>query len=364
MGKRSDFGADWSEVVSQWYLGQDPQLPPAEGWAALGTLERLWPKHLTDTLSSPAKAPQVFARSIDIGFSLAACEQLPGFDAVLARIHAGNHAGISEVHVASDLVRLGYKPCLQVPLGKKMLDMAVNAAGETVYVEVVTPETSKAWGEAYSALRELVQRLHNVKPGTNVEVSLLGEPATSDADRVYRELLALPVPPSGDDMVFEIPSLALVRYGPYRSNLVPFERAQERLRSPRLFVTEWTSDGKARTRTTVECAMSDARAEQFIRQESQHFSREESNLLVIDVSAIPGAISSWRPLVKRRFQPTRHTRFGAVGLFQLSPADGRPVISRRWVPIQNPHAIRSVPKALLDGMRVLDGQVRRAAQGS
>lgn len=271
---------------------------------------------------------------------------------------------MSEVHVASDLVRLGYKPRLQVPLCGKKLDMAVNAEGETVYIEVVTPKISLAWGQAWSVLGELAHKLHDAKPGTNVEVSLLGEPETSDTDRVYREISALPAPPAGDDMVFEIPDLALVKYGSYRPTMSPFEQARQRLTSPVLSVVVFTCRGKAGTRTTVGCATLDERAERIIRQESKHFSRDELNLLVMDVSAIPGAISIWCPLVQRRFQPTRHRRFGAVGLFHLSPAEGRPAISRRWVPIQNPHAIRSVPKSLLEGMRRLDGQVRRAAQRS
>ncbi len=47
----------------------------------------------------------------------------------------------------------------------------------------------------------------------------------------------------------------------------------------------------------------------------RHFSREEMNILVMDVSRTPGVLKSRIPLIQRRLQPGTNRRFGAVMLF-------------------------------------------------
>jgi hypothetical protein len=66
---------------------------------------------------------------------------------------------------------------------------------------------------------------------------------------------------------------------------------------------------------------------------------------MIEVGSAPGAFREWQPLIKRRFQPTIHTRVSGVCLFSsdiiLTP-DGRDCLSQTRLLIK-PHAKIPLP---------------------
>lgn len=88
MGKRTDFGANWSDFVANWCSGVTPSISGDEGWRVLGVLERLWPEYLDTVLDKGLKGIAIMVPAIDLGVTLEACEHLVGFDKVLARMSA------------------------------------------------------------------------------------------------------------------------------------------------------------------------------------------------------------------------------------------------------------------------------------
>ena len=110
MGKRTDFGSNWTEVVANWFLGKSPPITDHTGWEALGTLERLWPEYINEVVSKGYKGPTVMSAVIDRGVTLAACENLIGFHEVLERMKQGERPALSEAFFAAELVKIGYVP--------------------------------------------------------------------------------------------------------------------------------------------------------------------------------------------------------------------------------------------------------------
>jgi hypothetical protein len=106
----------------------------------------------------------------------------------------------------------------------------------------------------------------------------------------------------------------------------------------------------------VRFPIDDQRAARLMAAETHQLSRDEINVLAIDLSNIPGGIRDWKPLIQRRFQPNLNRRFGAVVLFtrvnQLHNAN----ILRGYRVLRNPHAYRRVPDALLGAIENLDRQ--------
>jgi hypothetical protein len=96
---------------------------------------------------------------------------------------------------------------------------------------------------------------------------------------------------------------------------------------------------------SVRMAYADDRAEDFLRKEARQLPTNEPGLIMVELSRAPGGIVSWEPVLKRRFQPTIHTRVSAVCLFtsghELTP-DGE-----AWIPeakvIANAHAKYPLP---------------------
>src|SRR5580765_1648870 len=62
--------------------------------------------------------------------------------------------------------------------------------------------------------------------------------------------------------------------------------------------------------------VTDTRAKRLLYGESHHFSRDEMNVLVVDVTKIVTSLNAWSHLIARCFQPEQNRRFGAVVLFK------------------------------------------------
>jgi hypothetical protein len=82
--------------------------------------------------------------------------------------------------------------------------------------------------------------------------------------------------------------------------------------------------------------------------ETHHFSRDEMNILVMDVSKIVSNFDAWCEMIERGLQPNLNRRFGAVAVFTWGRIGEKMSTYDKWRIIVNPHAYRPVPKAVLD----------------
>ncbi len=346
MGKRADFGSNWFDFVANWCSGVPPSIPAEHGWGAISLLERLWPEYLDKVLADGAKGIALMVPMIGLGITLEACENLLGFDKILARMKQGEKGAFSEAKFAAALVKLEYNPILEPQLREKCLDALISVGGENVYFEVISPDTCDAIKTAYEEMRGLTQRIIKENVGMDVNIKLLTEPNTSISDSILAYLETLS--PSTEN-THKMPCVALIKYSTFAPKALSFERKQNDVESPELFVASYnrTKDG-INTRSNVGVSITDERAQRLMSAEADHFSREEINILVMDVSAVPGGIKSWSSLIQRRFQPDINRRFGAVVL--LSSYIESTGISARCSVLQNQYAYKRPPKCLLDAL--------------
>ena len=346
MGKRADFGSNWSDFVAKWCPDVTPSVPCDEGWRALGIIERLFPEHLDKVLADGLKGIAFIAPMIDFGITLEACENLVGFDRLLSRMKKGEEAAFSEAKFAASLVKLGYNPILEPQLREKCLDALITVGGEKVYFEIITPNTCDVMKTAYSEMQSLTQRIMKEYTGIDVNIKLLTDPNTSISDSILTYLKTLS--PSAEN-THEMPDVALIKYSTFTPTALSFEHKQNDVELPELFVAHFnrTEDG-IRTRINVQVSMTDERAQRLMSAEAVHFSNEEINILVMDISRVPGGIRCWSPLIQRRFQPNINRRFGAVVL--LSSRIEAAGISWRCSVLQNQYAYKKPPKCLLDNL--------------
>jgi hypothetical protein len=68
-------------------------------------------------------------------------------------------------------------------------------------------------------------------------------------------------------------------------------------------------------RVVVRVPYSDERAKNFLRREAAQLPTTGPGLVMMHMGNAPGVFTSWEPLILRRFQPTVHTKVGAVCLF-------------------------------------------------
>ncbi len=369
MGTRTDFGFNWSEVVANWYLGKSPPIPEHIGWEALDTLERLWPEYIDKVLSKGHKGLAVMIPVVNRGIILAACERLVGFDEVLERMKQGEQSAFSEAFFAEELMKIGHIPVLGPRLCGKRLDGLVYVQDKQVYIEIMTPELSDVMKQAYSGMNDLADRLTTQNPGANIDVYLLAEPTSHVLDTILN--FVKKIIDSQYNATLEIPDVAFLRYVPYRLQespikkessdlhipmqlLSPFEPVSNTLGLPILIVVCVTRKEGVISRVSIQFPLTDERAERLMIGEAHHFSHQEMNLLVMDVSGIPGGIRSWSALIQRRFQPKRNRRFGAVVLFASHMQIKNATVKTQWSVLQNPYAYRPLPESLLNAIMRLN----------
>jgi len=346
---RSSLAIPWREFVSHWCLDWEPGFTEADLGVALETLERLLPEHLDHFETSGVRGLWPTMNTVHLGLLLSRTEKLSGFHGVFSRMQAGDESALTELECADALVRVELEPALAVPLNGKLLDAAFVYAGRMHYVEIVAPNRSDAIQEAETMLSQFGALLFERIRGMTVEV--LFEPDIGK-EQAGALLAAISEAPAGPQ-IHLLPGVGRFRkdaaLNAHVASAIPREGE-----SPLLAIVSTAFGGQADTTYLLQLPIDDQRAQRIFDAELHHFSRDEANLLFIDVSQVVGRLASWMPLIERRFQPAINTRIGAAVLFDHATVVGQNRIWERWKVLQNPHARVPVANELVDAIRALD----------
>jgi hypothetical protein len=341
VGRRADLGFDWNEIITNWYC-TSLQIVPEVGWEALGTIERLYPQAIDETLRSGGNT-FAMVRLIDVGSVLALTEHLEGFSSVFSRMRSGEHAAMSELAVAAGFVRLGYRPTLEPEVLGRRPDCSITVEQDAeVLFEVVTPESAEVMRGIQEGLTETVRRGLDIVPGTCVNIVFVTDPSTAAREIVLDTVFRSGFPTQGE-RVLEIPNVAHIRVCQFKQETMapdPVALGQVMLGAVALRINPKESG----TRVNAKVAFTDERADRFLEDEAKHFPGDTCNVVVMDLSGVPTTMKDWRLLLERRFQPKVNRHFSAAILFRALPeAKG---IVREWAVVPNPYARRPLPDSL------------------
>ena len=83
---------------------------------------------------------------------------------------------------------------------------------------------------------------------------------------------------------------------------------------------------------------------------------------MVDMSIVPGAFSVWKPLIRRRFQPTIHRRVGGVCLFRggLTSSQNGENWALDTKTLSNQYARNPLPSWIVNEMNEAGLQVEQA----
>jgi hypothetical protein len=350
MATRADFGNSWREVVENWCAGFALPVEEQVAWNSLQTMEDLWPEYLDNVIAQGIRSRLVMADVVDYGGTLQACRDLDGFARVLQRLKAGDAGALAELKFGASLAAAGYLAVLEPELNGNRLDAVIEEGAERVFVEVISPELSQVMQRAEEVLGILAGVLSARTPGLITDVYLLSEPGQDSIRQILEFVLSAPQP----SVVHEIPGLAFVAIRPFDPRIELTKSNFIDRGSPAIGIVSANREGHLPSLVMVRLPIDDQRAARLMAAEAHHFSRDETNILAIDVSNIPGSIRDWMPLIERRLQPNLNRRFGAVVLFtrvnQLHNAN----VVRGYRVLRNAHAHRPVPEAILAAISNLD----------
>jgi hypothetical protein len=344
-----DIVSQWSKFVTYWCMGTEPAEPPADVDRAFRTLRRLWPEYLNDMEARDNRSIFMVARAVSLGLTLAACEQLSGFEGVLARIRRGEHSAQAELEFAAALVRSGLTSELEPEYESKRLDCSVQINSERVFAEVIAPETSDVIKDAYAAMQRLGATVTEQTPETDTEILLEADPG-DQFDAILASVAATPL----DGTVHYVEGVGWISRVPSVSH-PPGQQQRITDKAPGQYLFSVTRNFEAiPTRATVHLPISDERAHRLFAAEYDHFSQAERNILVVRTTNVPGGMNEWLSLARRWFQPTRNRRVGAIILYDQAIGGRPPARRQHWRVVENPHAYITVPDSLIKSIRALD----------
>jgi hypothetical protein len=342
------------EVIQQVWLGNSPvtvALPRIiEGFnIAERHLGNDWVEDQRDRPGHALSGAMAVLPVFSMGVRLLAVEQAAGFSRLLARLRLGDRAAISELAAAHLAVRglndvqVQFETPVQVGDRVKVPDFCLSKDNCSVFVEVTAPDRSDAAKMAQVFLGKVLFRFENHPKPLSAHVLLLREPSDEDIDTIVSVISRLSVEINA--CFEEIPEIAIVGTNhtpPGLIEVIDYGRDF----GPLLCQASWTSENGIPTKSiAVRIPYSDTRAAQILKTEALQLPPDHPNLVIIDISSVPGALSTWEPLILRRLQPKINTRISTVCLVRwetLLKEIGFALVPEVRL-VVNPHASKPLP---------------------
>lgn len=143
MTTRKSLASSFEDFVKVWASGSPLQIQADVGWSALGSLEKHWPGLIEDTLAEGVKGSTYAATLVDAGLVFEATKTSRGFTGTLERLRNGQTSAFRELTAAALLSKTGLSVELEPLLDSRRPDVSFVYGNQTVFVEVVTPNSSE-----------------------------------------------------------------------------------------------------------------------------------------------------------------------------------------------------------------------------
>ncbi|MHB8730847.1 MAG: hypothetical protein ACYDAB_03540 [bacterium] len=315
----------------------------------MSALVKHWPERAQALLAEPARGLGVIVGAIDLGLVLADAAELPGFDAVLSRVRAGDRSAESELTVAAVLARTGLAPAFGVQAGTKVPDIAITTGPTITFIEVIAPNRAEIVKEFTQRIEEIASSIAAANPSMNVEFFLDGDLDEVDLVALTKQVAEAPC----SDEIQDIRP-----YGRFLKRAFTFPPVVSRaIPSATLGTVLGVAKGAVQPSTGTLAAVRgpvfDARAKRLVVAELHHFTKTNPNVVVIDTGNVPGGFQDWGPSITRCFQPTQNTRISAVVLYQTGLLGIPLAVHRAWKIMVNQYAANPLPQAILQAFSAL-----------
>lgn len=355
----------FDDINTDWLAGGRLAVPPNEVVDSFNRVERIlghdWieASRLRSGLKIRGTLPTLGV--VTTGQMLASLDGVNGDAAkLILKLKNGDESAFAEL-TALHLVRSGtptamieLAPVVKIEAHDREPDFRVCLAGQpSVYVEVTKPDVADAQVRARSILNRLAALVLPIKRSFSLEVFLRREPTDGEVD-VLSERVPHFCRMEGNRST-DIPGLAILslnRSAPGQVALLEHEGEPD---TPRLGCARvMRGPGEPHRHIAVRMPYSDDRAELFLKRKAKQLPDDSPGMIMVEMSGASGGMKAWEPLLRRRFQPTIHTRVSAVCLFTSGHEASPP--GEAWIPetklLLNQYARLPLPEWIIAGLRM------------
>ena len=359
------------EIERDWLGGEHVNLPPDAVVGAFAAAERVRGREwVLNTTSTPGGgrtwgfAP--FLRVYAFGKAAQAVEGAPGIDELLRKLLEDDAAAYSEL-IAIYLLR-SRRPQANVEIGPQVTvgkrerrpDFRIRLEPSPwTYVEVTQLNASRPSTRTQEVLSRIADQVISVPRPFILEIVFWREPAEGEEDEIVRLAYQCCQEPDGHRADLRDLASLMVKTGEaglvVPSILPPDDGT--RMSIARSVV----GPDQPNRQIMARVPFADQRAEDILTAEARQLPKDESGLVMVDVTRQPTAFQSWTELVPRRFTPVQHTRVGGVLLFMFATTITPQGLA--WLPyvklIANPHARTLLPGWINDVIEDARAESRR-----
>ncbi len=346
----------WEDIKSDWLAGGRLALAPEDVVDAFNRVERAfgrdWIKSSRMSYGSPARGTAPTLHIVTMGQRIASLDGVTGAEALLERLRQNDPSAYAEgaaiylLQSGQTDVSVELAPSVVVGDRLRQPDFRARHKDEAwTYVEVTQPDVSEAHKRIDTILARLTNLLRSVKKPFALEVFLRREPTKSELEYLAERIPAFcAVDGTNSEVLPESLGLLFRNYSKPGEVVLQEHKGEEK--RPRLVrVQAIRGPTEPHRHVVVRMAFADERAEAFLKKEARQLPTDAPGLIMVHMFRAPGGFKHWEPLLRRRFQPTLHTRVSAICLFEsgLEPtANGEAWIPRAKL-LLNPHARLLLP---------------------
>jgi hypothetical protein len=347
----------YDEIADEWLAGGAIAVGPQQVVAAFDRCERVFGREWINKSRGTSIGPLPTLHVVAMGTRLACLDGVVGAQGLIDKLVREEQSAAAELH-AIHLLRSNCPtevelfPKIHVRGRQREPDLRIRSEEDPwVYVEVAQPDASEDYGRVMTILNVLSGVIEQVTRSLDLEIFLRREPKDDELCVTVERILAFTsAVDAGEEELAD--GLGLLTLKTQPSGPITVDDHGEEVQ-PRLAMAKVKIEtGLLTRRVVVRLPHSDDRAENFLRRESAQLPIGWPGLVMVDMAHAPGGFTSWVPLIQRRFQPSIHTRVGAVCLFSGGSilAEGGAVIVSQTKLLSNPHARTPLPAWISNGL--------------
>lgn len=352
----------WDEIQREWLgirLGISPQAV-VEGFERVeATFGRKWMEDTRTHGGMKTTGTSVTLAIADMGQRLSVLGRVEG-DVVplvykLRERRPGAWAELTAMYLLCNGIpdaRIELEPGVSVGGQQRKPDFRTRQGGsEWVFVEVAQPEKSEAQQEAIALLSTIASLAHDLPGSYALEVFLRRDPTDEELVSLQQQVRAV-CQMEGTRQVDLPKDLGNLFLNDMPAGQVIVQEREED-EAPKLGVAYVQAEGDLRRHIMVRLPFADARAERFLGSESKQLPAHAPGLVMVQLSQAAGALKSWEPLLRRRFQPSLHTRVSGTYLLsgsQTTDEEGGERIQYQGKLMENEHAKLDLPSWVRDSL--------------
>jgi hypothetical protein len=345
----------YEEIRSPNFLGEGLlNIPPSEIVDAFDLCEKLLGLDWIYASFAAGSGAYPTLQVVSAGKNLSCLGEVKGAQNLIEKIKGGELYAIAELKAVNllrtpgDAVEL--EPLIRV--GNRRCDFRIRrGAADWVYVEVSRPDTSDVRARLESMMESILSRIISIDKAFTLELYFRQEPDDDDLEGIFEAAQALceEAPDEGVPLQRELPNeLGRMFMNDRPPGLIVIEKREERngpmLCTARTITGPWTKN----RHVILRMPYIDQRAEQFLKTEAKQLPTDAPSLIMFDMTTISGGLDGWESAIRRRLQPTLHTRVGGVFLFSsaVQPTESGLAVKTATRKIPNPHAAIQLPEWL------------------